>query len=206
MKICEEKEHIYRLMREIVEERRILSEQYFSLKERLDELNKLESKGIEDLSVNGYVDLFNKMSKQTEINNIEREAEHAIKQIEMVLDHKKKEANKEEERSIIPQNEILMAKELDNRNKIKVHKEENVEDIGRAKKKRISTQAYRDEIVSILQETGRPMKANEIREKLEKRFDMNISAQSFGTNIMYRVKKADKKIESASFGYYQYRA
>ena len=205
MKICEEKEHIYRLMRDIVEERRILSEQYFSLKERLDELNKLESKGIEDLSVNGYVDLFNKMSKQTEINNIEREAEHAIGQIKMVLDHKKKEMNKEEERSIIPQNELLRAKEIDSRNKIKVHKEENVEDIGRVKK-RISTKMYRDEIVNILQETGRPMKANEIRQKLEDKLNVEISAQSFGTNIMYRVKKFDNKIESASFGYYQYRA
>lgn len=205
MKICEEKEHIYRLMRDIVEERRILSEQYFSLKERLDELNKLESKGIEDLSINGYVDLFNKMSKQTEINNIEREAEHAISQINMVLDHKKKEMNKEENRSIIPHEEILRSKEIDNRNKIKVHKEENVEDISK-KKKRISTQVYRDEIVGILKETGRPMKANEIRQKLEDKLNVEISATSFGTNIMYRVKKFDTNIESASFGYYQYRA
>lgn len=205
MNVGEEKEHIYRLMRDIVEERRILSEQYFSLKERLDELNKLESKGIEDLSINGYVDLFNKMSKQTEQRNVEREAQHAISQIQMVVDHKKRETEQEERRSLIPHDEILRAKELDNRNKVKVHKEENVEDIDK-KKKRISTQAYRDEIVNILKETGRPMKANEIRQKLEEKLNMEISATSFGTNIMYRVKKFDTNIESASFGYYQYRA
>lgn len=84
MNISEEKEHIYAMMRDISDERRKLTDIYYGLKERMDHLNKIESRGIEDLSVLGYVDLYNrhmKKEKEQSFQNIQRDSQSAIQEV-----------------------------------------------------------------------------------------------------------------------------
>lgn len=78
MNIGEEKTFLYGMMKDITEERRRLTETYFSLKERIDTLHKLEEKGLSDLSTKGYIDLFNDRETQTRVMNLNREMQHAI--------------------------------------------------------------------------------------------------------------------------------
>jgi len=68
------------MMKDITEERRKLSDQYFSLKERLDDLIKLEQRGIEQLSTKGFFDLFNDRETNIQITNVNREVNHATAQ------------------------------------------------------------------------------------------------------------------------------
>lgn len=78
MKIADEKVFIYKMMGDITEERRKLTDQYFSLKERLDTLHKLEEKGLGELSTKGFIDLFNDRETQQTIQNMNREVEYHI--------------------------------------------------------------------------------------------------------------------------------
>ncbi len=78
MNIAEEKVFLYGMMKDITEERRKLTDQYFSLKERVDALIKLEEKGVGELSTKGFIDLFNDRDTQLTITNMNREVEHAI--------------------------------------------------------------------------------------------------------------------------------
>lgn len=89
MKIAEEKVFIYKMMGDITEERRKLTDQYFSLKERLDTLHKLEEKGLGELSTKGFIDLFNDRETQQTIQNMNREVEYHIA--------------RREEKSLLPQ-------------------------------------------------------------------------------------------------------
>lgn len=78
MNIADEKVFLYGMMKDITEERRKLTDQYFSLKERVDALNKLEEKGIGELSTKGFIDLFNDTETQQKIANMHREVQHAV--------------------------------------------------------------------------------------------------------------------------------
>lgn len=75
--IRKEKEYIYRLMNDITDERRKLTDMYFSLRERLNELNKLEERGLTRLSVEGCVELHNNMYHQ-ESNSLPTEKEERV--------------------------------------------------------------------------------------------------------------------------------
>lgn len=79
MNIAEEKNYCYSMMKDITDERRRLSEMYMSLKTRVDELNRLEEKGVEELSTKGFFDMFNDRETHIQITNINRETESAIK-------------------------------------------------------------------------------------------------------------------------------
>lgn len=76
MNIGEEKAFLYGMMKDITEERRRLTDMYFSLKERIDALHKLEEIGVGDLSTKGFIDLWNDRNVQIQMANINREKEY----------------------------------------------------------------------------------------------------------------------------------
>lgn len=78
MNINEEKSYCYQMMKDITEERRRLSEMYMSLKVRVDELNRLEEKGVAELSTKGFFDMFNDRETHIQITNVNREANAVI--------------------------------------------------------------------------------------------------------------------------------
>lgn len=92
MNISEEKKYIYDMMRTVVDERRTLTDIYFSLKERLNDLDELERKGLSDLSIKGYVDLQNERNQQLMLENTQRELAHLKQKLENEAAKPKEEA------------------------------------------------------------------------------------------------------------------
>lgn len=194
MNIDEEKEHVYTLMKEITVERRKLTEMYFSLKERLDDLSKLEQRGLTEMSLQGYVDLHNKMQKdysESAIKNIERESQYSIRRIER--DNREREA--EEKRKEEP------------KFKKEIQEEKNERRASVLKgKKNVSIERIASIVSSILRENGAPMSASDLHEELNNRIEQNITRKNFNSNIMYRINKmGNTRIERPTRGYYQYR-
>lgn len=76
MVIDEEKRYLYEQMTLVMQERRVLTDVYFELKKRMDELNRLESRGLDELSVKGYVDLHRENTVNRPVANVLREMKH----------------------------------------------------------------------------------------------------------------------------------
>ncbi|MFS0905825.1 hypothetical protein AB3N02_22640 [Priestia aryabhattai] len=81
MDIYREKEYLYSVIREMIEERRRITDTIYGFKERLDYILSLEQKGLTDLSLQGYVDLYNKTNRELSTANIERETKHMIRSV-----------------------------------------------------------------------------------------------------------------------------
>lgn len=184
LNISQEKEHVYSLMRDITSERRTLTDIYYSLKERLDDLHKMEQKGLDNLDLKGYVDLHNKLASSTAIENIEREAKHQVKIIE---DEIKPAPVVEAPR---------FKKEID---------EQRNNSKPRPKAANLGLDQMAITIASILKEENQPMSLPDLHEALQARLDVEIDMRNFRNNIMYRVNKTSDKVERASHGFYQYK-
>lgn len=185
MNITNEKEHIYQLMKELISERRSITHMYYELKERLNELTKLEQRGLTDLNIKGYTDLYNNYNKETATNNIQREASHQINKI-----------NKETEQVNNPKPQPKYEKEITKQNNNK------------SKKKRTSLERIISIITEILRESSTPISTNQLWESVNNRLgdSYHISKSNFGNNIMYRInQRTDTRIEKAHRGYYQYK-
>ena len=146
MNLQEEKLYIYKIMQQIIKERRILTEQslviaeerkkltemYFSLKQRFESLEELEMRGLENLSVKSFVDMKNDQDKTLALENLQREMDQLKKKIENTnTSHEEAAAT-----SMIQPFEIAEAKFLDNANKVKTTKKEPDQVIIRRSKKR----------------------------------------------------------------------
>lgn len=171
-------------MREITQERRKLTEIYFSLKERLDDLNKLEQKGLSELSLKGYLDLYNLREKEVAVTNVERETKHVIDKL-----------NKESE---VPD-------KIDKQN-VEVEKDKYYKQTTTKTKR--SPYLHTDKIIgfiaSVLKESPVPIGAKDIHKHVEERMEMEIGINNFRNNIMPRAIKKNKNIQRASHGFYQY--
>ena len=181
--ITEEKRYLYEMMKEITKERRSLTEQYYGLKERLDDLNKLEQRGIEDLSIKGYVDLYNKTNAEIMTANLKREAEHQIKKIE-------NDNNIEESR-------------LQVKIKEEIQKEDNKKPTRKGKYN--SREKYFSAILEVLKESGIPLSTDEMLSKVNKLLDDNINKAYFQNNLLPTAMKKSDKIDRPTRGYYQYK-
>lgn len=191
MNINEEKAHIYSMLQDITAERRKLTDLYFGMKERLDELHKLEQRGLTDLSLKGYVDLYNqhqKRSVEQQVSNIEREAKHVVHKI-------KEEAKPVEKELPVPRAVIEEAKALESQS------------IVRKRGKRseyLNIDKVMGNIVFVLKESGKPMANLEVYEKVNAMMDGQIGKQNFKNNILPRTIKKHNKIKKPERGYVQY--
>lgn len=205
MRIEEEKKYIYDMMREITEERRKLTEVYYDLKKRLDELNELEIRGLEKLSVKGYVDLHNERIKELAVTNVTREANNVIKRIEN--EHKKtQEESMQKKSSTIPKEEILRLKEIDSKGKVKTTTPTPTHDNTPERKsiKRLNMNELIPVIEDLLKEKGIPMSISEIHQKAEEKLERRIDPKNFQKNALPRALKFSDHIDRATKGYYQY--
>lgn len=179
MNINEEKAMIYSMMNNLTAERRKITDMYGDLKKRLDELILLETRGLEDLSIQGYVDIRNNKMKSLSVENVEREMNKIIKNIETDFEPKEKE--------IIPKREIDIEKE-------KLPKKSSVINIDKAV----------GAISTVLKEKGEPMQVKDIHEQVEEALEVTIKLANFRNNILPRACKKNPKIQRAMRGYYQY--
>jgi len=167
-------------MRNITEERRKLTEMYYGLKERLDELNKLETLGLNNLSIKGYVDLHNEHTKNKSVNNIKREMSIAISRAE----------ESEKEKELIPKRVIEESKEKEDK---------------KTKKKFLNLDKVVGNIAHVLKDKGTPMKVVDIHAKVQEVMDTNIEINNFRNNILPRATKKNENIQKVMRGYYQYK-
>jgi hypothetical protein len=82
MNINEEKMYCYQMMKDITDERRRLSEMYMSLKNRVDELTRMEEKGVNELATKGFFEFFNDRETTIHITNVNRETQATVKKFE----------------------------------------------------------------------------------------------------------------------------
>lgn len=194
MNIDEEKTYIYSMMREITEERRRLTDIYYSLKNRLDSLHQLEQMGLEKLSIKGYIDLYNQYSKnqnQIAIANIERETKHVINELSKNnLNNPEQEKEEQDlvKEVIIPKSEIEIEKDKEPR-----------------KRSHLNLDKVTDVIISVLKEAGVPMPMQALYEKVCEKLNRDINPHNFRANIMPRAMQKNNKIQRVMRGYYQYK-
>lgn len=184
MNISDEKRHVYSMMKTITEERRELTRIYYDLKLRLDELDKLELRGLEDLSVKGYVDLHNANELKAVTTNIRREAEHVIKRIEKEI------IADPVEKIIIPKAEIELEKEKEDKQRV----------VGAG----LSSEKATGIIAHILKEHGAPMTVKDLFDEFSRRVGMLVTRNNFRNNILPRAAKRNRSIDNISRGFYQY--
>lgn len=203
MNINEEKEHLYNMMRDITSERRQLTDMYFGLKERLDDLNKLEQRGLKDLSVKGYIDLYNKEEPELVAKNLQREMNHLAHKIMA------EPRQEEEENSIIPKSVISEQRFADSNKIIKTKKTKEVKEPKESKlkiksKKTIPYEKISDAVIEILKEKGTPVKMSDLFILLNVKFDGAIHKGNFQTNVIPRMMEDDSNLEKPYRGFYQY--
>lgn len=181
MNIGEEKKYVYSMMSSVTEERRRLTDIYYGLKDRLDELNKLESRGLDSLDVKGYVDLHNENNKAIMVENIKRETKKVIDEISSEKKEEKEETLKD-----------------------KVKKEVVMDSLRRPRENQISIERVISVITTILREYGLPMSTSNLYERVNEKFDGAIKEKNFRNNMLYRIGKMDNNIERVGRGFYQF--
>lgn len=188
LNISDEKKYLYELMKEITTERRKLTDMYSGLKERLDEISKLEKLGLDEIPIQTIIDFNNSKNAKRRIANIERHTGHTIKKIENEAELKANPA----EREIIPKVEIEIEKE-------KVSKQSPTR-----KSKGMPLDKAAGVIAHILKEKGIPLKAKDLHALVNEQVDAPIELGNFTKNTLPRSSKLNPRINNVSRGYWQY--
>jgi len=206
MNISEEKKYIYDMMRTVVDERRTLTDIYFSLKERLNDLDELERKGLSDLSIKGYVDLQNERNQTLMLENTQRELAH----LKQKLENEQSKPKEETVSSPIPSFAIAEQKYRDN-NKVVKNTKKRTQQKKEKKPKRPkgTTKLVHDRIFKELKErSDSAFNASEMYDILlrEQFFrDLEFEMADFRINMFFRVvTKNSDVIKKVSTGRYQY--
>lgn len=207
--ISEEKKYLYKMMRDIVAERRKLTDTYYDLKKRLDVLTEMEEKGLESLSVQGYADSHNIEKENERIRkNVERES---LKIVESLYrNHLSKiqsdsnDTAKQEQRDFVSDELKKQPEKADNTKfKKEIEKEKATKPF---KKTRYSLEKMESLLVDILKSADSPMKTSELYDAMYDRLNGRFYTKSaFQKNILYRIKKNNDKIVNPTFGYYEYK-
>lgn len=204
MNISDEKKYIYDMMRTVVEERRILTDIYFSLKERLNDLDELERKGLSDLSIKGYVDLQNERNQTQMLENTQRELAHLKQKLETEKNVSKPEI------SSISSFTISEQQYRDNNRIIKNTKKKSQETKQtKTRRPKGTTKRVHEMIFKELKERkDRAFNASDMYDILlaDQFFrDLNFDMADFRSNMFFRViSRNPDVIKRVSTGTYQY--
>ena len=208
MNIREEKKYIYDMMRTVVDERRTLTDIYFSLKERLNDLDELERKGLSDLSIKGYVDLQNERNQTLMLENTQRELAH----LKQKLENEQAKPVEDAPPSPIPAFAIAEQKFRDNNKVVKNTKKRNQDTKSAPKKKKRpkgSTTRVHQMIFNELKERkDSSFNASEMYDiLLRDQFfrDLEFDMADFRSNMFFRVvTKNTDVIQRVGTGRYRY--
>lgn len=183
MNTSEEKKFIYTMMQTITEERRELTKIYYELKSRLDKIDALERRGLEDLSIKGYVDLHNSNNVKAISDNLNREVNHIVKKLEQSPKPKEKISQKI------------------------IHEAKDAETSSRTQRG-LPLERAAGIIAEVLREHGIPMSVKDLYDEVSKRIEQDggyVKRANFRNNILPRARNLNKNIENVSRGFYQYR-
>ena len=201
MNITEEKKYLYEMMRSLMEERRTITDIYFSLKKRLEVLEEMETRGLDELSIKGYVDLYNETIKTESLTNVKRELNHISNKLSDTTPTP--EANK----SVIPAFAIAEQKYHDNKKSPRKSPTSKTEKKGRARSDK-TTYIYNLVIEEMKNRKDQSFTAGEVYDLLlayQQFRDYNINLNTFRSNIFYRIiVNKSKVIKKVGSGKYQY--
>ena len=206
MTISEEKKYIYDMMRTVVDERRTLTDIYFSLKERLNDLDELERKGLSDLSIKGYVDLQNERNQTLMLENTQRELAH----LKQKLENEQAKPKEEAPASPIPAFAIAEQKFRDNNKVVKNTKKQKTQTKPQKKKRPKGSTARVHEMIfkELKEQKDTAFNASDMYDILlrEQFFrDLEFDMADFRSNMFYRVvTKNSDVIKKVGTGRYQY--
>ena len=204
MDINEEKAHVYALMRDIAAERRMLTDTYYALQERLHKLNELEEIGLPTLKLKGYADLFNETNKRLAASNIAREetaaaATPAPAEISAAVRQEVEAhpATPEPEPVAapavsIPYEEMDRMKRIDNAGKVKPARKEHA-----PRRSRMSMKKARETIANILTSISTPVTSSELYRLFLAGSGLDeeeMTIRNFRSNVLYRAMEADPRI------------
>ena len=200
MNINEEKAHVYALMRDIAAERRMLTDTYYALQERLHKLNDLEEIGLPTLNLKGYADLFNETNKRLAASNIAREETVAAPAEIAAAVRQEVEAypaTPEPEPVAapavsIPFEEMDHMKRIDNAGKVKPARKEHA-----PRRSRMSMKKARETIANILTSISTPVTSSELYRLFLAGSGLDeeeMTIRNFRSNVLYRAMEADPRI------------
>lgn len=202
MNVVDEKQHVYNIIRQLTEERRLISEERLTItqqigdwKLRLDELQGMEQAGIEELRATGYVELRNRADKLREISNVAAETKKLLDDINTQAEH------------ISTRGKIEEVPPVENKIPIKDQEEQKDRDTRAYAGKNRGTDellTYRVLLTSILKAEGMPMKAEKLHERLQAVAEQPITHRRFINSVLYYIVEHNPKIQNVSRGYYQY--
>lgn len=192
MNIKQEKENIFSIIQNLTSERRKLTEERMELtreisdwKNRLNQLINLEERGLDNLKIDGYIELYNRRNNETEILNKKRELQEELNKLQDNIIEEKKDIIEE----IIPTKE---KEEFKDKIKFKSSGKLDLDKVGPL-------------IINILKENGIPLKSKRLHSLLEEKLGTSVKYKNFSNNIMPRVIIKFPKVERITRGTYQYR-
>jgi hypothetical protein len=194
MNINNEKEMVYQIITELTAERRKLTEERFALtkeigewKERLNELNRLEEKGLDNLDTIGLYELRKKAHNNQEILNVTRETKSLVENMlkEQTIEEQPKEENK-----------LFTVAEQEKEKDRQVRR-------GVGKEQRGFAESQFHKAISILKEAGVPMKADKLKAELEKELGREINYKTFANGILAKLSN-HPKVTKPMRAFYQY--
>lgn len=201
MDLREEKRFVYSMMESITQERRALADAYFDLKKRLDKLDELETRGLDEISVKGYFDMYNERNKTLESTNIKREIEHSNDPVDIAARNRENLQKAMESRVRQIQEPEKPEQKFSNT---------EIDDTKQRDKNRLpkkSSQLDVKKIVSaikmVLRESGAGMSITDIHKGVERHLDMDIPLKNFRTNHISRAID-EPTIVRVGRGFYKY--
>lgn len=207
--IMEERRVLSEQAREIAEDRKKLTELYFMLKDRLERLEELELKGLDNLSIKGYVEMKADYDNDTSLKNIQREIDTLTDKIEKLKKAEsetkdRKDSPEQPEEKVIPKLEISEAKWRERVNKTLPtnHKKK------RRKNRRDNSFIYKTIYKEFKERPNKNIDASTMYEILlgyQEFRDMDIPLKEFRSNMFYRTVMANKDtIRKVEKGLYRY--
>lgn len=200
MNISQEKEHLYKLMHSLLEERRLITEELLIIRKRINKLNDFQEIGINDIPAIDYIRLKKSLDDMKyELSRDKIKAGH--------------DAYKQSMYSAPPQN--TYAKPEPTVEQITIEQEESWEDITpeqpaepkkeiiKPKKTPPSYERTKSIIVQLLKEAGGPVDIGKIRSVVEEKADYKFKGNRLSM-ALWQLKKENDRVTQPARGFYQY--
>lgn len=183
MERIKEKQIYLEMLGDLVKQRRVITEEILLVRNRLDTLDKEIEQHKEYMSAAEYINIRNSIRNELEI-----EMREQVKN-EILAEQRKGKVEEVPSPSVIPAEVIEESKFVENQKAIT---------------KDVSFQTVVQVIKTFLKESGRPVSFDELHAHLEENRNHTWNRKAF-SQIMWRAKNEDERIENPTRGFYQYR-
>lgn len=198
MNIAEEKEHLYRLMSSLLDERRLITTEILEIRKRINKLDDFQEIGIRDIPTVDYVRLRNSIDSTKSAVASDAAKVHGAYRKSIEYSYPKEGLHVD-----LPSNGEKIKLELE------PEKEEKVENVHHKKistirkNKNPSFEKISSTIIMLLKENVKPMKTQELISAIEDEMDFTFKKNYLNTMI-WKLKSINKNLIQPERGLYQY--